>query len=140
MAVTLIQGTVTHLDRDASSVTFRIRTHLLRISSSHPDLFLLENGIFVQLLAEADTWPGALEVLALKCARHSPIYLGPHLGWSGVLVAITAAAAALISHHELLLALPVMLGIAQGHFLMRRARVFESFARELGELRDAREG
>ena len=137
MAVTLIQGTVTHLERDASSIRFRIRKHQLRIATAQPDLFVLENGIFVQLLADTSGFPAALDVLALTCGRHPPIYLGPRIGWSGALAAIAVAAAAFVSHHEIYLALPAMLGIAQVHFLMRRARVFESFTSELAELRDA---
>lgn len=137
MAVTLIQGAVTHLERDASSISFRIRKHQLRIATSQPDLFLLENGIPVQLLADTSGYPDALDVLALKCARHPPIYLGPRMGWSCALAALAVAAAAFLSHHELFLALPGLLGIAQVHFLMRRARVFESFTSELAELRDA---
>jgi hypothetical protein len=140
MAVTLIQGIVTHLERDASSISFRIRKHALRISTPQPDLFLLENGIFVQLLADTDGFPEALDVLALKCERHPPIYLGPRMGWWCALTAIAVAAAAFVSHHETLLALPGLLGIAQVYFLMRRARVFESFTSELAELRNAHVG
>jgi hypothetical protein len=137
MAVTLIQGTVTHLARNASSVSFCIRKHPLRICSPQPDLFLLENGIFVQLLADTSTYPEALDVLALKCEGHPPIYLGPRMGWSCALAAIAVAMASLISHHEWFLALPGTLAIAQGYFLMRRARVFESFTSELAELKSA---
>jgi hypothetical protein len=137
MAVTLIQGTVTHLERDASAIEFRVRKHQLRIATPQPDLFLLENGIFVQLLADTSGYPEALDVLALKCERHPPIYLGPRMGWSSALVAIAVAAAAFVSRHEVFLMLPGLLGLAQVHFLMRRARVFESFTSELAELRDA---
>ena len=137
MAVTLIQGTVTHLERDASSVSFCIRKHPLRIASPQPDLFLLENGIFVQLLADTSTYPEALDVLALKCERHPPIYLGPRMGWSWALTSLTVATASVMSHHEWFLALPGILAIAQGYFLVRRARVFESFTSELAELKDA---
>lgn len=135
MAVTLVQGTVTHLERTDSSISFRIRKHHLRISFQ-PELFLLENGTFVQLLADTDCNLEVLDVLALKCEGYPPIYLGPRLGWSCAIAAIAVAMAAFTSHHEWFLVLPVMLGIAQGYFLMRRARVFESFTTELAEMRN----
>ena len=53
MAVMLIQGTVSHLERNASSVRFRIGEHQLDVVHQ-PDLFLLEDGVAVQLLVEAD--------------------------------------------------------------------------------------
>jgi hypothetical protein len=139
MAVTLIQGTVTHLERNASSISFRIRKHQLRMSFQ-PELFLLENGTFVQLLVDTERDFQAPEVLALKCDGYPPIYLGPRMGWSCAFAAITVAMAALTSHHEWFLLLPALLAIAQGHFLMRRARVFESFTSELAELRNVHTG
>jgi hypothetical protein len=105
-----------------------------------PELFLLENGTFVQLLVDTDRSFETPDVLALKCAGYPPIYLGPRTGWACALAGITVAMAALTSHHEWFLILPGMLAIAHGHFLMRRARVFESFTSELAELRNVHTG
>jgi hypothetical protein len=136
MAVRLVQGAVTDLQRNESSVSFRIRKHVFR-ASPHPDLFLLENGTFVQLLVDVDLGPQPVPVHALKCEGYPPVYLGPRIGWSSALAAVAVALAAVASHHEWFLTLPAMLGIAHGYFLMRRARIFESFTTELAELRNA---
>jgi hypothetical protein len=136
MAVRLVQGAVTDLERHESSVSFRIRRHVFR-APAHPDLFLLENGTFVQLLVDVDLGPQPTPVHALKCEGYPPVYLGPRMGWSSVLAAGVVALAAVASHHGWLLTLPAMLGIGHGYFLMLRARVFESFTSELAELRNA---
>ena len=137
MAVMLIQGTVSHLERNASSVRFRIGEHQLDVVHQ-PDLFLLEDGVAVQLLVEADPAAGMLDVLALKCEGHPPIYLGPRMGWWVATVAILIAMAGVFVRHEWLLLIPGMLCLAQTYFLKRRTRVFETFTSELAEPRKPR--
>src|SRR4051812_44923806 len=118
MAVTLIQGPVTHLERDASSISFRIHKQLLR-ARPQLDLFLLENGKSVQLLADTASQTDALDVLALKCEGHPPIYLGPRMGWSCAFAAIAVAITAVVSNNEWLLLFPAAIAIAHGYFLRR---------------------
>jgi hypothetical protein len=139
MALTLFQGTVTQLERDGSILRFRIGKHLIQVSL-HPDLLLLENGASVQLLAEPDPRTDALDVMALKWEGGPTVYLGPRMGWSVSLAALTVTAAAFISQQLWLLMFPAMLAVAKWHFLRRRARVFESFASELAELTNLRTG
>jgi hypothetical protein len=134
MPVMLIEGTVSHVERDASSVRFRVGEHQLDVVHQ-PDLFLLEDGVSVQLLVDGDSASGTLDVLALKCEGHPPIYLGPRMGWWVATVGIVIAMAAVIVRHEWLLLVPGMLCLAQSYFLKRRMRVFEAFTHALAEPR-----
>jgi hypothetical protein len=139
MALMLFQGTVAHLERDGSILRFRIGKHLIQVSL-HPDLLLLENGASIQLLAESDAATDALDVMALKWEGGPTVYLGPRLGWSCSLAALAVTLTAFISHQEWLLMFPALLAVAKWHFLRRRARVFESFASELAEVRNLHMG
>jgi hypothetical protein len=71
-----MRGTVSYLERSASSVRVRIGEHQLHVVHQ-PELFLLEDGVAVQLLVDTDPAADLLDVLALKCEGHPPIYLGP---------------------------------------------------------------